>query len=611
MNPERITLSNPLRSREDVLHFTNELLGAVATQFHEGNSRVDIANTEAHYGHSIAGMEAFSRLLWGVIPMLAADQKPEQFSFYIEAIKNGTNPQHSQYWGDVDLSGDQRIVEMAAYGLLLALAPKIIHEYFNAEEKENLWHWLKQSEAATVPDNNWHFFPILVQVGFHCCGMPVNQECIEEHFSCIEKYWLGDGWYSDGLDRARDYYISMGFHFYGLIYSKLMEDVNPTRSAELRHRAEIFAKDFIYFFDSNGAAIPFGRSMTYRFAQAAFWGAYEFAGLNVFEKGITKGIILRHLRWWLKQPLFDRDGVLSIGYSYPNLIMAEDYNAPGSPYWALKVMLVLALSENDEFWLSDELPMPKLEAEHSIPHANQIIVHQCDNHTWLVTSGQIEHNNFVNTESKYCKFAYSTRFGFTIERGRYGLAHASIDSMLLLSERDNYWRGRRECQNVVTVNGIIYSRWSPWDNVKIDTWLVPIGEWHVRIHHLNTARPLDCAEGGYSVPNRPLPEKDIKRGSSTLKTNNAISTIVCLSALHRTGEEVLTPPNSNLLFAERAAIPVLRGQLSIGKHVLATAVWAGNVSNFDIEKCPKLIINKDTVTIFNNEKTKYLKLNEI
>lgn len=46
-----------------------------------------------------------------------------------------------------------------------------------------------------------------------------------------------------------------------------------------------------------------------------------------------KGIVLRHLRWWLKQPMFDRDGVLSVGYSYPNLAMAEDYNAPGSPYW--------------------------------------------------------------------------------------------------------------------------------------------------------------------------------------------------------------------------------------------------------------------------------------
>ena len=60
---------------------------------------------------------------------------------------------------------------------------------------------------------------------------------------------------------------------------------------------------------------------------------------------MIKGIVLRHLRWWLKQPIFDRDGILSVGYSYPNLAMAEDYNAPGSPYWGLKTLLVLALDE--------------------------------------------------------------------------------------------------------------------------------------------------------------------------------------------------------------------------------------------------------------------------
>ena len=35
------------------------------------------------------------------------------------------------------------------------------------------------------------------------------------------------------------------------------------------------------------------------------------------------------------------------------------------------------------------------------------------------------------------------------------------DSMLLLAEKDNYWRGRRECQQVVTADGVIYSRWLP------------------------------------------------------------------------------------------------------------------------------------------------------
>ncbi|MER2891238.1 DUF2264 domain-containing protein, partial [Escherichia coli] len=96
---------------------------------------------------------------------------------------------------------------------------------------------------------------------------------LENHFAAMEHYYLGDGWYSDGPGRPRDYYISMGFHFYGLIYAKLMADVDPTRCATLRDRAARFSSDFIHFFAEDGSAIPFGRSLTYRFAEAAFWSA--------------------------------------------------------------------------------------------------------------------------------------------------------------------------------------------------------------------------------------------------------------------------------------------------------------------------------------------------
>ena len=60
-----------------------------------------------------------------------------------------------------------------------------------------------------------------------------------------------------------------------------------------------------------------------------------------------KGIIVRNLNWWLARPIFDRDGVLTIGYGYPQQYMAEQYNAPGSPYWGLKVFLLLALPDAD------------------------------------------------------------------------------------------------------------------------------------------------------------------------------------------------------------------------------------------------------------------------
>ncbi len=163
-------------------------------------------------------------------------QRAAAFLLLFTGDKNGTNPQHADYWGEV-APYDQRIVEMAAYGLLLALAGETVLAHFTAAEKENLWRWLKQCENQDIPDNNWHFFPILVQVGFHYCGMPTNPQAREDHFAAMERYYLGDGWYSDGPGRPRDYYISMGFHFYGLIYAKLMADVDPQRCAELRQRA--------------------------------------------------------------------------------------------------------------------------------------------------------------------------------------------------------------------------------------------------------------------------------------------------------------------------------------------------------------------------------------
>jgi hypothetical protein len=584
VQPEHITFENPLQSRSDVTQWVNEMLNAVTPFFKNNTSGVDLANFTTHYGQRIANMEAFSRLLWGVTPLLAGGQEPEQLSLYIQAIKHGTNPIHPEYWGEIGHS-DQRVVEMAAYGLLLALAHEPLLTHFSEQEKQHLWQWLKQSETAAIPDNNWHFFPILVQVGFHRAGLPVNREAIERHFAAMEQYWLGDGWYSDGPGRPRDYYISMGFHFYGLIYATLMKDVDADRCATLHERATVFAADFIHFFDDNGAAIPFGRSLTYRFAQAAFWSAAAFAGLEVYSPGIVKGLVLRHLRWWMQQQPFDRDGVLSVGYSYPNLIMAEDYNAPGSPYWALKTVLVLALAENSAFWQAKEETLPPRPSPHCIPKAAQILVHQ-PNHLWMLTSGQLERNNFVNTEAKYCKFAYSTRYAFNVERGRFGLAHASPDSMLLLSEKDNYWRGRRDCQTVSVHDNYLYSRWQPWNDVTIDSWLIAHGNWQIRVHQIQTARELDCAEGGFSLCFRPQPEQQLAEGLSLLSGSKDISMIQCLSEHPRQGEVVLTPPNSNLLFADRAGVPVLRGALARGTHLLICAVWAGDPQGFDATSHP-------------------------
>jgi hypothetical protein len=581
--------SNPLSSRQDLVAALNTLLAAVDTQFPAGSSRFSLGDTSAHYATDVAQMEGLSRVLWGLFPLLAAGDSTPFSEKYIAAIKQGTDPQSAGYWGEAG-PYDQRLVEMAAYGLGLALLQDKLTERFSERELMNLHAWLNQITDATMPDSNWNYFAIMVQLGFKRAGLPYDQQAIDRRFAMMDAYYLGEGWYSDGPGRPKDYYISMAFHFYGLIYATLSGD--EARAKVLRQRSRLFAEDFIYMSAADGASVPFGRSLTYRFAMVAFWSAVAFSGLGVFTPGIVKGIILRHLRWWQQQPITDRDGILTLGFAYPNLAMCEDYNSPGSPYWALKTYLILALPESHPFWQADEQPLPALAEKRVIPHAQQILIHT--DHVTLLTAGQLELNNYVNTEAKYTKFAYSSRFGFTIERGRFGLKHAACDSMLLLADGDNYFRGRRECETVRVDENYIFSRWSPWHDVHIDSWLVPFGEWHLRLHRITSARTLQTVEGGFAVMKT---EPQLHGRGSYLSADNGSSAIVDLSPnISRQPDSVVTPPNSSIMFAGCATIPVLTSTLPQGESWLCCAVMA-SAQNKNRAESPQLQINNNQVVI--------------
>ncbi|EML5755757.1 DUF2264 domain-containing protein [Citrobacter freundii] len=594
--------SNPLSSREDVTCAVNAILRALDRQFPAGQAQFSLGNTCAHYSADIACMEGLSRALWGLFPLMAGGAKVPFAEKYIQAIKLGTDPQSPHYWGGTG-PYDQRLVEMAAYGLGLALLQTQLTEHFSLSERENLHRWLNQITDSQMPDSNWNYFAIIVQLGFKRAGLPYDQAAIDRRFELMEAYYLGDGWYSDGPGRPKDYYISMAFHFYGLLYATLSPD-DTERAVVLRERSRLFAEGFIYLSAADGASVPFGRSLTYRFAMVAFWSAVAFAELDVLSPGIIKGVILRHLRWWQKQPIFDRDGILTLGFAYPNLAMCEDYNSPGSPYWALKVFLILALPEDHPFWQAEELALPQLVEKRVIPHAAQILQHsEHSEHVMMLTSGQLELNNYVNTEAKYTKFAYSSRFGFTIERGRYGIKHAACDSMLLLADGDGYYRGRRQCDEVRVDENFIWSRWSPWHDVMIETWLVPFGEWHLRLHRINSARTLQTVEGGFAVMKA---EPRLCECGCLLAACNGTSVIVDLSpSIVRQPDSVVTPPNSSIMFPECASIPVLTSEIPQGESWLCCAVSASGQQR-QYSAVPQLSINNNQVVIQQPESARQL-----
>jgi hypothetical protein len=152
--------SNPLSSRQDLVTALNGMLGALDRQFPAGRSRFSLGETCAHYATDIAEMEGLSRVLWGLFPLMAGGDSTPYSEKYINAIRIGTDPQHPDYWGET-APYDQRLVEMAAYGLGLALLQEKLTDLFSEREVMNLHAWLNQITDATMPDSNWNYFASL------------------------------------------------------------------------------------------------------------------------------------------------------------------------------------------------------------------------------------------------------------------------------------------------------------------------------------------------------------------------------------------------------------------------------------------------------------------
>lgn len=492
---------NPLRTREDMRLALRQLCEPLLPHYSEGGARLTLGATGTSYSPDVAEMEGFSRVMWGLVPYLAGGGEPGPiWDPYVRGIANGTDPEHEEYWGEAR-DYDQRLVEMAVFGFALALIPERIWEPLGERERRNLFRWLNQINERPVYDCNWLFFRVLVNMGFRKIGLPYDAVQMEENLRRIDDFYLKDGWYADGIGGHSDYYVPFALHYYGLLYAKLMGAEDPERAARFRQRAERFARDFLRWFAADGSALPYGRSLAYRFSQSAFWSALAYAGTDSVPPGVLKGLVLRHLRWWFRQPIFDAEGVLTIGYAYPNLVMAEQYNSPGSPYWALKAFLPLALAEDDPFWQAEEEPLPELSGASIQRPAHLVLCREAvSDHVAAFNAGHPGTNEHAHTSAKYEKFVYSTAFGFSVPKAEWGVAQGAFDSMLALSEAgDNLYRVRRRNEETSIEDNVLFARWKPWSDVEVRTWIAAGLPWHLRIHCIRTGRALDVVEGGFAL----------------------------------------------------------------------------------------------------------------
>ncbi|KAF9874258.1 hypothetical protein CkaCkLH20_08241 [Colletotrichum karsti] len=556
---------NPLETREDVVCATEAFLRPLLQYFSPAKARVKIpVATGTHFDETAAQLEGFARPLWAVGALLmSGDPNWDLIQPWIDGFEAGTDPEHPEYWGEIQ-DYDQRMVEAEMISFALLAAPRhLLWDRFRPDTQRNLIKWLSGLNSKLIHRANWLWFRVFANLALsRVCEVDTSevQHQIQADLEVLDTFYIDDGWSSDGLWRSAElddeeyqiyqktgranalpsgrnacfYSGSFAIQFSQLLYIRFAGDQDQARTEKYRQQARDFGAGFWRFFDSAGAVVPFGRSLTYRFAAAGYFAALALADVPnmpapLSSPGAVKGFLLRHLRWWAKHSseIFYPDGTLNFGWVYPNMYLTEDYNSPQSPYWCLKSFVVVALSADETFWTEPECPYPSIPATSCVkllPAPRQILCnHPSGNHHFMISTAQYMGIPFKGHAAKYCKFAYSSAFGFSVPTTQATLHQIAPDNALVFSgDGMQTWTGKYKCGDTKYGTAIVRAEnaeslitatveWFPWADrsVSVTTTVFPPTErwpdWHIRLHRVRATKStgrMFTAEGGFAINGR-------------------------------------------------------------------------------------------------------------
>ena len=585
---------SPLRER-----LVGELFGYLEPLrpfYSRGCARLDLAGGATLYEHDVLSFEAWARQLWGLAPFWAGGGRSKDGFFekaYLKGLEAGADPASPEYWGGFR-DHDQRFVEVAALAYGLLLVPDVLWEPLSEDAKARLATWLLAVNRYEYPQGNWLWFRVLANLALRERGEAWDDQRLADDLATLDGFYRDNGWYQDGPGGVLDYYNAMTFHFFGLLYARLFGDRDAERAGVYQTRGARFARDYVLLFSSRGEPVPFGRSLTYRFAFAGFWSEALAARVDLgpgFSPGVLLGLVMRSIASFDRALVTDNAGVQSIGYKYPCLHMAEGYNGPGSPYWSLMAFACLALPEDDPIWRAIPESLPRLPSIAQTPLG--LVARDGEGEVLLYRTGPLPQHPFAQSAAKYGKFVYSTRFGFSVSRsertpeeaapdgtlaflvgGRVFVSEGATDSDVLrlspewVGSFGDLVEGNRELHEELgqrAAAGKLWETrlcWSPMPGVEVETEVVPLPQGHLRIHRVRTEDACEALDCGFAVPGNyhTLREEDIDAACEVRPLATPGEKVV----IHAEGNTNISHPES--------VIPAVRYKVRKGETTLVSLV---------------------------------------
>lgn len=271
-----------------------------------------------------------------------------------------TAPTHSGYWGELR-DYNQTICEAADFALALWLTKDIIWCDYNSSQQKQIINWLKQINHVSTVDNNWHLFIVLTQLVVKSLS---GEDCIcHDRYQRIKEFYVGEGWFRDGVKGNYDYYNSWGFH-YALFW---IDQIDPEFDSEfIKNTSAKFSEKFKYLFTPNGFAF-FGRSIIYRFAAPC--GLISNMLHQQQADGQVKRIISTLFSFLIKNKSIQH-GQFTQGLFQNDRRLVDSYSGSASAFWSLRTLILLNYgAEKINFWQVDEQPLEieKSDFDISIP----------------------------------------------------------------------------------------------------------------------------------------------------------------------------------------------------------------------------------------------------
>ncbi|MBD1592444.1 DUF2264 domain-containing protein [Arthrobacter sp. S1_S22] len=348
-------------TREHWCAYADYLLRSAHRHATDDHANLHLPGASSAYGPRSDSLEAFARTFLLASFRMAGDPGGTGWiaDWYAKGLDAGTNPANPDRWPTPGELGQAK-VEAASLAVGLALTRDMLWDKLPQRVQEQLIAWFETVIEEEYPPINWVWFQIVVESFLASVGGRYSDQDIDAGLAIHDSLYRSQGWFADGPERAYDHYVGWAFQVYPQLW-ELMAPGDP----RVRARAQLdgdrladFLDDAVHLVGVNGAPLIQGRSLIYRFAAAAPFWTGELSGHTRLSPGVTRRAASGILDYFVRRGAITHDGLLSIGWHGEFPGMKQSYSGAGSPYWAAKGMLGLALPADHRVWTAIEEPLP-------------------------------------------------------------------------------------------------------------------------------------------------------------------------------------------------------------------------------------------------------------